>query len=421
MKVSARTIAVTVLERVERDRAYAAAALDAELDRHPQLDRRDRALAAELVYGVLRSKGALLSRLGRHAARGLPDDAVRRHLLVAAYQLLLLDRVPAWAAVDEAVESLRALRGPKVAGFGNAVLRKLSGERLDPAAAIRESAPGWLYAALEKAVGAGEAEGLFGAGVALGDVWVRAVGSSTPAWLRDAEPHRFAPGARLAPGGDPDKLEGFDGGAFVVQEPGAQLVALSLGARTGERVLDACAGRGQKTTLIAERVGASGEVWATDSHPSKLSALGEEAVRLGLRVPRTTAVDYTLGSADVPGDFDRVLVDAPCTGVGTLRRRPEIAERLSPADPGRLGELATAILRGAATRARPGGRVVFAVCSVLSEEAEAVVRAVRDVLEPAPFDAPELAALGGSDSTALRLLPRAHGTDGYFVASFVRR
>jgi 16S rRNA (cytosine967-C5)-methyltransferase len=421
MKVGARTIAATVLERVERDRAYAAAALDAELDRHPQLDRRDRALAAELVYGVLRAKGALLARLTRHAPRGLPDDAVRRHLLVAAYQLLLLDRVPAWAAVDEAVEALRALRGPKVAGFGNAVLRKLSGERLDPAAAIRESAPRWLFAALEGVVGASEAEALFGAGIDLGQVWVRPSGASVPAWLRDAEPHRVAATARLAPGGDPEKLEGFADGAFVVQEPGAQLVALALGARPGERVLDACAGRGQKTTLVAERVGSGGEVWATDAHPSKLSALVEEAARLKVPAPRTAAVDYTLGTAEVPGDFDRVLVDAPCTGVGTLRRRPEIAERLTVADPARLGALATAILRGAATRARPGGRVVFAVCSVLPDEAESVVAAVADILRPVPFDAPELAPVLGPDATALRLLPRAHGTDGYFLASFERR
>jgi 16S rRNA (cytosine967-C5)-methyltransferase len=333
----------------------------------------------------------------------------------------LLDRVPAWAAVDEAVESLRALRGPKVAGFGNAVLRKLSGERLDPATAIRESAPRWLLSALEHAVGAREAEALFGAGISLGDVWVRSVGASLPAWLREAEAHRVVPGARLAPSGDPDKLEGFMNGAFVVQEPGAQLVALALGARPGERVLDACAGRGQKTSLIVERVGTGGEVWATDSHPSKLEALAREAARLKLPVPRTAAVDYTLGSSDVPGDFDRVLVDAPCTGVGTLRRRPEIADRLSSADPARLGTLATAILRGAAGRARPGGRVVLAVCSVLPEEGEAVVAAVRDLLEPVPFDAPELASLVGEDGSSLRLLPRAHGTDGYFIASFLRR
>jgi 16S rRNA (cytosine967-C5)-methyltransferase len=116
-----------------------------------------------------------------------------------------------------------------------------------------------------------------------------------------------------------------------------------------------------------------------------------------------------------------VLVDAPCTGVGTLRRRPEILARLEPEDPARLGELAARVLLAAARHARPGGRVLFAVCSVLPEESDAVVERVRSVLEPAPFDAPELTALVGPEQTALCLLPGRHGTDGYSLASFVRR
>lgn len=422
MKVSARTIAVEVLARVARDGAYAAAALDAELDRHPGLDPRERALAAELTYGTLRVEGALLRAVEKHAPRGISDDAVRRHLLVAAYQLLLLDRVPAWAAVDEAVENLKAMRGPRVAGFANAVLRKVGADTLDLATAIRESAPAWLVAALVEAVGVDEADGLLGIGVPLGRVSARAVrGAEPPAWLREAEPHGTVAGAFALPGGDPEKLEGYDAGAFAIQEPGAQFVALSLGALPGERVLDACAGRGQKTTLIAERLADNGEVWATDSHPNKLKALAREAERLHLVPPRTAAVDHTLGPGDLPGGFDRVLVDAPCTGVGTLRRRPEIAGRLKPEDSKRLGALAAAILRGAAAHAKDGGRVVFAVCSVLSEEAEQVIETVSDLLEPTPFDTPEVLALFGPGTSSFRLLPKRHGTDGYFVASLTKK
>ncbi len=419
---TARTLAVNVLERVERDGAFAAAALDAVLDRHPALDARERGLLSELCYGVLRTEGALTRRLLAHAPRGVPDDAVRRHLLVAAYQMLLLDRVPAWAAVDAAVEALKGLRGARVAGFANAVLRKLGGERLDPASAVRDSAPPWLLAALTEAVGVADAEALFGIGVPLGQVWVRpSKRVPAPPWLETAERHRVVPEARLAPGGDPERLEGYREGAFTMQEPGAQLVALALGARPGERVLDACAGRGQKTMILLDAVGASGEVLATDVHPRKLEALALSAARLGLPEPARAAVDFTLGPGDVPGGFDRVLVDAPCTGVGTLRRRPEIARRLAPGDPARLGELGARILRGAADRARPGGRVVFAVCSVLRDEAEAVTQSVASLLEPVPFDAPEIHALFGAEATEIRLLPGAHATDGYFVASFVRR
>ncbi|HEV8551272.1 MAG TPA: transcription antitermination factor NusB [Polyangiaceae bacterium] len=420
--LSARALAVRVLERVERDQAYAAAALDAELDRHPQLDMRDRALLSELVYGVLRTEKALEGRLLEHVPRGLSDGLVRRTLLVAAYQILLLDRVPTWAAVDEAIGDLRRARGPRVAGFGNAVLRKLSsGPKLELAAALRDTAPAWLFERLEAAVGTSEAEALLGAAGAFGRVWGRAVAGGAAAWLEGAERHRTSPLARRLPSGDPEKIEGFQEGAFVVQEPGAQLVGLLLGAGAGERVLDACAGRGQKTSLFAEQVGPAGEVWAVDAHPKKLEALARELERLKVAPVRTAAVDWTLGAGEVPADFDRVLVDAPCTGTGTLRRRPEIGRRLTPSDPARLAELQTAILRRAATRVKPGGRVVYAVCSVLGEEAEGVVAGVGDVLEPVPFDAPIAATLADAGATSLRLTPLCHDTDGYFVASFVRR
>jgi 16S rRNA (cytosine967-C5)-methyltransferase len=246
-------------------------------------------------------------------------------------------------------------------------------------------------------------------------------GHGEPSWFAAAETTPLTPSARLLPSGDPQQLDGYVDGAFVVQELGAQLVGLALGVRSGERVLDACAGRGQKTSLFVERAGPTGEVWATDSHPQKLEILAQELNRLGLPQARRAALDWTLGVGGVPDGFDRVLVDAPCTGTGTLRRRPEIAERLTPEDPARLGALALAILRGAATRARPGGRVVFAVCSVLPEEAEHVVEKVADLLEPAPFDAPDLGAVTSDATTSFRLLPRAHGTDGYFVASFIKR
>jgi 16S rRNA (cytosine967-C5)-methyltransferase len=163
-------------------------------------------------------------------------------------------------------------------------------------------------------------------------------------------------------------------------------------------------------------------VWAADLHPNKLDALSAEFVRLKLRPATMRAIDWSVGASDVPADFDRVLVDAPCSGTGTLRRRPEIAMRLEPGDPARLSALAESILRNAATRAKPGARVVFAVCSVLEEECEALVARVADLLEPAPFDAPELPALSALQEgrTSLRIGPTRFGTDGYFAASFRR-
>jgi 16S rRNA (cytosine967-C5)-methyltransferase len=188
-------------------------------------------------------------------------------------------------------------------------------------------------------------------------------------------------------------------------------------------VLDACAGHGNKTWLLAAEVGATGAVDAADLFPAKLSEL--RAGPPGRRVHATYAVDWTAGAGEVPGGYDRVIVDAPCSGVGTLRRRPEIARRREAAELPRLAELQTRITRRAATRLRDGGTLIYAVCSVLREEAEDVVAALVEgggdegvKLEPLPFEAPSALAGGGH---ATRLLPHEHGTDGYFVASLRAR
>jgi len=422
---SARSVAVQALIRVLRDSAFGSAALSVELERAQGLSDRDRALATELFYGTLRLKSALEARLAPLAPRGLKDVIVKAELLIAAYQLLALDRIPAFAAVNAAVNGVRAARGKQVAGFANAVLRKLAqGEKLEKAEAARQNLAPWLLEALVASVGEAEAQALI---VPQPDkvVGLRLVsGRALPSWLEQSTVGRASPRSRLITGaGDPRKREGYAEGAFVVQEEGAQAIALALGARPGERVLDACAGRGQKTSLLSEQVGPTGAVWATDVYPKKLEALAAEYERLQLSPPELRAVDWTVGVGDVPADFDRVLVDAPCTGTGTLRRRPEIAARLVPEDPARLSALAESIVRAAATRVQSGGRLVFAVCSVLEAECEALVSRVLDILEPVAFDCPELAALwpAGEVPSAFRIGPTQFGTDGYFAASFVKR
>lgn len=410
-----------MVTRVLEDDAYVSAALDAELRRNAQLEARERALATELSYGTLRCEPALRARLLVHAPRGISDVRVLAPLLVAAYQILLLDRVPAFAAVDAAVTAVKRERGPRVAGFANAVLRKLAktGEKLSQAQALRESAPDWLWQALVRDVGEEQAAALLTSEAPTG--LRRRLGAEEPEWLRSLPAGRVSPLARLVRGeGDPRQKPGFESGAFTVQEEGAQVVGLALGARGGERVLDACAGRGQKSTLLAERLG-SGYLLATDLYPEKLAALADETARLRLPTIETRGVDWSVGQGGLPDDFDRVLVDAPCSGTGTLRRRPEILRRLKADDPERLGRLAESILRSASSRARRGGTVLFAVCSVLRQECEDVVERVSDLLEPAAFDAPELEVELVGGRTSLRLLPGQHGTDGYFMACFRRR
>jgi 16S rRNA (cytosine967-C5)-methyltransferase len=433
----ARAIAARVLERVYRDEAFASAALDAELRRRPQLDPRDRALATELVYGVLRTEGALAARIAAFAPRKgwANDPRVRAHVLMGAYALAFLDRVPAFAAVSEATAGARAAAGPRVGGFANALLRRLADAPRDLSLedAVVASAAGWLRGALRKSLGRAAASAYLAAGpvpppiglavraAADRDLWIDRLRAAAPA--AEIGPGSASPHAILVRGaGHLDDLPGANA-AWIVQEEGAQVVALAVAARAGERVLDACAGRGNKAWLLGAAVGPSGVLDAADLYPAKLDALHRGPA--GPAVRATHAVDWAVGVGDVEPDFDRVLVDAPCSGVGTLRRRPEIAAKRTPESITELAALQLDITRSAASRVKLGGRVVYAVCSVLAEESEAIVERLLEptpdlALELAPLDAPPALAILAPGASTLRLLPHVHGTDGYFVASLVR-
>jgi len=437
---SARSLAADALLRVFHDQAFAAAVLDAAFARQVGLDPRDRGLATELTYGVLRTAPFLESRLAPFAKRGIDklDPTVRVHLLVATYQLLFLDRVPAFAAVSEAVDLIRNARGPKLGAFANAILRRVAEQaktdRVPLERAMREAAAPWLFEALSRALGEEGAEALLLAGPIPPPIGLRLrSGEDREAWIRrwqEALPSAsFEPGkvsrrtVLLRGGGDPRKLAGFTDGAFIVQEEGSAAVATSLGAQPGETVLDACAGRGNKTSLLAESVGSKGAVDAADLHEAKLERLKKELARLGLSVRATYPTDWTVGPGEVREGYDRVLVDAPCSGIGTLRRRPDLATRRQTIDLAEIADRQCRILSNAASRVRKGGVLVYAVCSVLREEAEDVVEKVlasRADLMPIPIPDPGLREMANG-AASLRLVPHLHGTDGYFIASFVRR
>jgi 16S rRNA (cytosine967-C5)-methyltransferase len=436
----ARGLAARVIERVEVDRAFASAALDAELGRAVQFERRDRALATELVYGSLRVVPWLEQELARFAPRGIArlDARVRAHLVVAAYQLFFT-RVPAFAAVSEAVDAIRDERGERLASFANACLRKVasrasvSGDLTEQA--VVESVPAWLRDALHRVFSPEQALAFLRCGTepppavlrveraGERDAWLERLRRAAPAG--SFERGRLSPHAILVRGaGKLQELPGWEAGAWSIQEEASQLVTLAVGARAGETVLDACSGRGNKTAILARAVREKGDgaVDACDVNAAKLAALGQELARLRLSTRRTLAVDWTVGSGEVQGSYDRVLVDAPCTGVGTLRRRPEMALRPAP-DLASITRSQLAIVSRAAQHVRKGGVLVYVVCSVLREEGEDVVAALAHAhgeLEPASFDLPVVRGLFG-DAPSFRLLPQEQGTDGYFVAKFVRR
>jgi 16S rRNA (cytosine967-C5)-methyltransferase len=432
----ARVRAARVLERVWVDRAFAAAVLDSEL---ADLDPRDAGLATELVYGVLRTESFLEGELLQFAKSGrLVDSApALAHLLMGAYTMAFLDRIPVFAAVSAAVTGVTAEIGQQPGGFCNAVLRAYARKldesgRPSPEKAALESAPGWLRGALRRSLGRKGAEQFLSAGpippplgIAVGDAatrsdWIEKLRVAAPDGT--FEPSALSPHGIVARGvGSPHRLPGFER-EWIVQEEGAQVIALACGVRPGDAVLDACGGRGNKAWLLSHLVGDAGSVILADKFPEKVE-------RWLSRAPfpdRTSAVaiDWSVGVGGLERDRDLVLVDAPCSGIGTLRRRPEIARNRETEDLVALAAQQVAITRRAATLCKPGGRVVYAVCSVLAEECEQVVAAlVADAegprLTPLPFTESSIIALGDApEPTSFRLLPQRHGTDGYFVAQF---
>lgn len=436
-------MAARVLIRVWRGAAYAAPALDAELVA-ARMDDRDARLATELVYGVLRTRAVLEERIDAHAKRKSYKrrESVLAPMLIAAYSVLFLERVPPHAAVNQAVEAVRAASDERVAAFANAVLRKLCLERDrdgpgDQGEATAQAMPGWLRTEVGRSIGERALRALLADGASpVSQAICLRDDRERPSWL--ARLREAAPRARIEPGrvsprcirlwgaGDLRRLPGARSD-WIAQEEGAQLIGASLGVQPGDTVLDACAGRGGKSFVLTAEAAGEAVVDAADRSPAKLRRLRAATPHGGL-VRQTYPVDWARGVGDVPRGYDRALVDAPCSGVGTLRRRPEIASRLARADVARLAALGREIAQQVTTRVKPGGRLVYAVCSVLDAETGAFVEALSEAswpdaggaavgLELCPFEAAPVRALV-ADAPILRLLPSEHGTDGYFLASF---
>ena len=443
-----RLLALRVLERVQRAGAFADLLLHANLARSP-LSATDRAFATELVYGTLRWRGRIDYLLRRCLDRDLDrlEPLVATALRLGAYQILFADRVPPSAAVDESVRCVRAVGAERSTGLVNAVLRRLAREHAQIALPTLEddplghlmhalSLPQWIAARWIETFGAEEAAALAAASNEVPPLCVRA---NPQRVSRDAllgELRERFPDARacrharhgivLGRGGNPTLDPAFREGRFTVQDEASQLVVDLLDPQPGERVLDACAAPGGKASAIAERVGPDGEVVALDRNERRLDLVRRAARRLRLEnvVARAQDVSRPLPAGLVGPGFDRVLVDAPCSGLGALRRNPDARWRVHPADPARLAEMQRLLLRHAAAALRPGGVVVYSTCTVLPEENEAVVEAfLRDSPGFAVSSrdaAPESVRELQDDRGFLRTLPHRHDTDGFFAARIER-
>jgi 16S rRNA (cytosine967-C5)-methyltransferase len=436
-------LAARVLDRVETDAAFADLVLDVEATRSG-VAPRDVGLATELVYGTLRWQRYLDWILAPHSRRPIDalDPRVRVLLRMTAYQLVFLARVPAFAAVNDAVTLAHAgARG--AAEYTNAVLRAFArrgAREREPAPprepidalATRCSFPTWLAARWVARHGEAEAEMLMRA---MNERPPLAVRTNTLRLSRDilaarladdddvaTRPTTWAPEGLVAEraAGTPARWRAFAQGACVVQDEASMLVARLLEPRAGETVIDACAAPGTKTTHLAQLMDDRGRIVAVDPHPARLQRVTEAAARLGVTIVQTieaTVQDLVTSHAS---QADAVLVDAPCTNLGVLRRNPEVKWRRRPEDIEASAARQLEILSAAATLAKPGGRLVYATCSTEPEENDAVV---ADFVAAQPawrLDPPADFALPLDVGGYLRTRPDRHGTDA-FTAVRLRR
>jgi len=407
-------------------------------------DERDRALAGEIATGTLRWQGALDHVI--HAFSGRPiaklDREVVAILRISAFQLLHLDRVPASAVVDDAVQMTKRAGKRSASGFVNALLRRVSRERdrlpmpIEPpldVLSITLSHPRWLAA-----------RWLDRYGIAAATAWAEFDNSPAPLTLRantlktsrddlaaalraasvDTEPSRLAPDGLVVTDGNPLLTPLAHTEAFVIQDEASQLVGLFAGATAGERVLDACASPGGKTTQMAAAMGDRGAIVAADVRGRRVELLARTVEASGARSIRIVQAD---ARQPPPFDamFDLVLIDAPCSGLGTIRRDPDVRWRRTEAD---LAPLATAqreMLDSLAKTVRPGGRLVYSTCSSEPDENEAVVAAFLDRhpqfsrTVPAAFERDRnLRALLDEDG-ALRTLPFRDQLEAFYAVSLL--
>jgi 16S rRNA (cytosine967-C5)-methyltransferase len=444
---SAREAAFAVLLRAEAADAFVSVLLYRTLER-AALSPVDRALATAISLGVLRHRARLdhaLAPVLRRPLESLPP-AIRTVLRMGAFQLLELDRIPDAAAVSESV-TLAARHGHRgTARLVNAVLRRLAAAgappppdpRADPAGhlVVTCSHPRWLVERWVACWGLEEATALAAANLRPAPSVLRANRlRTTPEALLDALHRR---GVQAGPGLVPDairvrgtlteRLPLFEEGLFAVQDEGSMLVTLAVAPEARMTVIDACAGAGGKTTHLAALMGNTGRVLACDVHPRKLQALARRCAAMGATQVEAYHQDGRDLGRRFPGLAHAVLVDAPCTGLGTIRRRPEIKWRVDAEALARCATLQTALLAGAAGAVRPGGALVYSVCSLEPEEGPQVVRAFLAshpafALVPMPPGFPrEIGGqpIAGTETGEIWLWPHRHDVDGFYMARLRR-
>ena len=436
-----RGTAVKILNRVERTDAYFDKLLDAEL-RAKELNDNDKALLAEIVHGVMRWQGRLDWVLNGffHGNFTKAETNVKNGLRVALYQILFLDRVPHHAAVNEAVEFMKRIRGEKPANLVNAVLRNiirsLDAIRYpDPAHELVQylsayySHPTWMVKRWLARFGREETEKLLAANNDIPELTLRInrLKIDPVKFLSMLDDHRityhgsafFDYFIRVPSLAGISQMDLFRMGYFSVQDESAALPCILLAPQPGERVIDMCAAPGGKTAHIGEMMNNQGEIVAIDKYESKLHLIKTTCERLGIHNVEYMVADSS--ELSIP-PADKVLVDAPCSGLGVLRKKPDIKWKREPEDIPRLVNLQLALLANGARLVKPGGFLVYSTCTIEPEENSGVVREFLSKHPEFRFDDASQFVNKSlvSPDGFVETFPYRDHIDGSFVARFVR-
>lgn len=436
--MTGRAAAYAVVRRVFEDGAWADRALAAEAR---GLAGRERALAVTLAYGVVQRRATLDHVIERLAGRPLSrlQPPVVAALRLGIYQLAYLDRIPAHAAVGESVTLVKA-DAPGGAGLVNAVLRRAAREAREiiealpdatpQQAALKHSHPVWVAELWWARFGADGARALMAAHNRPAEAALRANTLKTgrdellarlPGTAADGLPEGIVLTAPFDAHGDPMHADGL----YMPQSRAAMAVARTLDPQPGDRVLDLCAAPGGKTTHLAALMGDDGEVVAVEADATRARHLRSTARRMGAGCVKVVVADARTVArrADARGAFDRVLVDPPCTDLGTLASRPDARWRKQAGDPERLAALQLEILRAGAEAVRPGGRLVYSTCTLSPAENEQVLEsflAAAPAFEPEPPRSDLPTWEHPSDGRWRQSLPHRDGTEGFFIATLRR-
>ncbi len=447
----ARTVALEVLEKIMDQGAYANLALQQALTTK-DLMTADRGLVTEIVYGTLKQRLALDWHLQSFLSKPLSTlPPVLQHILqIGAYQILFLDRVPASAAVNEAVNMAKAKGFSGLSGMVNGVLRNLvrkkenlhlpdSGKEPVNYLSIKYSHPVWMLKRWLKRWGFEGAEALCRANNQQAPTWLRTntlrITRQELAEMLQAAGVTTRPGERVSESLEirdfpsVEQLEPLQEGLCTVQDESSMLVAHVLGAKAGERVVDACAAPGGKTSHIAQLMQDEGEILAFDIHPHKIPLIEGTCRRLGIGSVRVREGDAAKLGELVTGTVDRVLVDAPCSGLGVLRRKADARWKKEEKSILELQELQLKILKEASKLVKPGGTLVYSTCTIEPEENFEVIKAFRrehpdfkpvDLNNVLPFELEREEDRHMAAKGFIQFLPHVHGMDGFFIARLDR-